>query len=406
MIRLEECLYRIASHLCRLEASDQSRASCEGNSSGIDKRCKPAAIDQSIIAASGRDSCKPATCSAGSNANNDDGCCTSSAPTSDDDCADGCCKPSSQPMDNCSEGSCRPVTLPPRDCNGGSCPAAARAIDIDIDADYCCTPSVEEKDGSAESCCKQSTKDQGSFQSGGPDCALSCCGPNSQRPPTDLPTCSEHLTKAFAQFESLIRRGKCLCQRLMEEMNFCCCSAENTSCTSHTSPLRSGSAISAQPSECKTELFQKTSTANAAREQATKKLSEEGRIVGLPSQDAEGMAAREHVVLNVTGMTCTGCSKKLTNVLHGIPGLSNIKVTFVSGTAAFELDPGNERISVEDIVTLVERQTGFKLARVTSGYMHLDVLLESSSIRHLEEASPDGLVSVEKVCTLQEVVVD
>ncbi|KAI7339676.1 heavy metal translocatin [Hortaea werneckii] len=109
------------------------------------------------------------------------------------------------------------------------------------------------------------------------------------------------------------------------------------------------------------------------------------------------MAAREHVVLNVTGMTCTGCSKKLTNVLHGIPGLSNIKVTFVSGTAAFELDPGNERISVEDIVTLVERQTGFKLARVTSGYMHLDVLLESSSIRHLEEASPDGLVSVEKV---------
>ncbi|KAI7282503.1 heavy metal translocatin [Hortaea werneckii] len=96
-------------------------------------------------------------------------------------------------------------------------------------------------------------------------------------------------------------------------------------------------------------------------------------------------------------MTCTGCSKKLTNVLHGIPGLSNIKVTFVSGTAAFELDPGTERISVEDIVPLVERQTGFKLARVTSGYMHLDVLLEPTSVRHLEEASPDGFVSVEKV---------
>ncbi|RMZ30705.1 hypothetical protein D0859_05188 [Hortaea werneckii] len=109
------------------------------------------------------------------------------------------------------------------------------------------------------------------------------------------------------------------------------------------------------------------------------------------------MAAREHVVLNVAGMTCTGCSKKLTNVLHGIPGLSNIKVTFVSGTAAFELDTGNDRISVEEIVPLVERQTGFKLARVTSGYMHLDVLLESSSIRHLEEATPDGFVSVEKV---------
>ncbi|OTA31894.1 hypothetical protein BTJ68_09226 [Hortaea werneckii EXF-2000] len=301
-------------------------------------------------------------------------------------------------MNKCSDDSCTPVTLPsrpPGDCTGRSCLAAASGIDVD--AYDCCTPSVDNKDDSTEGCCKQMAKEQGSSQSRGPDCALSCCDPKSQRRRTDLPTCSEHLAKAFAQFQSLIKREKCLCQRLMEEMDFCCCSTENTSCTSHTSPLRSGSAISAQPSECKTELFQKTSTANAAREQATKRLSEEGKIVGLPFQDAEGMAAREYVVLNVTGMTCTGCSKKLTNVLHGIPGLSNIKVTFVSGTAAFELDPGNERISVEGIVPLVERQTGFKLARVTSGYMHLDVLLESSSIRHLEEASPNGFVSVEKV---------
>ncbi|RMY60769.1 hypothetical protein D0865_01357 [Hortaea werneckii] len=96
-------------------------------------------------------------------------------------------------------------------------------------------------------------------------------------------------------------------------------------------------------------------------------------------------------------MTCTGCSKKLSNVLCGIPGLSNIKVTFVLGTAAFELDPGIERISVEDIVPLIERKTGFKLSRVTSGYMHLDVLLEPSAVRHIEEDSPNGFVSVEKV---------
>lgn len=152
-------------------------------------------------------------------------------------------------------------------------------------------------------------------------------------------------------------------------------------------------------------MFQKTSTAHAARDQATKRLSE-GKVVGLPSPDAERAAAREHVVLNVAGMTCTGCSKKLSNVLHGIPGLSNIKVTFVSGTAAFNLDEGTEQLKVQDLVPLIERQTGFKLSRVTSGLMHLDVLLEPSAVRHLEDNFSNGLVSVEKVCTLREVVAD
>lgn len=347
---------------------------------------------------SGEDLDKPATCSTGGNANNDDTCCTSPVPISDSNCANDCCKPSGKRMNNCSDDMCTPMTLPPSDCTGVSGPATAG--DIDVRPYDCCIRSVYEKDDTTECCCRQSTKDQASTQSKGSDCAFSCCDASS-----NTPTCSEHLAKAVARFESLIRQGKCLCQRLMDEMSFCCCSTENAPCTSHTPPPRSGSTISAQPSECKAEIFQKTSTAHAARDQATQRLSD-AEVVGPPSGDAERTAAREHVVLNVTGMTCTGCSKKLSNVLCGIPGLSNIKVTFVLGTAAFELDPGIERISVEDIVPLIERKTGFKLSRVTSGYMHLDVLLEPSAVRHIEEDSPNGFVSVEKVRTLRIVVLD
>ncbi|KAI7109163.1 heavy metal translocatin [Hortaea werneckii] len=69
----------------------------------------------------------------------------------------------------------------------------------------------------------------------------------------------------------------------------------------------------------------------------------------------------------------------------------------VECTAAFNLDEGTEQLKVQDLVPLIERQTGFKLSRVTSGLMHLDVLLEPSAVRHLEDNFSNGLVSVEKV---------
>ncbi|RMY56217.1 hypothetical protein D0865_03765 [Hortaea werneckii] len=66
--------------------------------------------------------------------------------------------------------------------------------------------------------------------------------------------------------------------------------------------------------------------------------------------DVEHNAAREHVVLGVSGMTCTGCSTKMQNVLESIPGLYKPQVTFVSGTAAFELDGDTYRINYNPLI--------------------------------------------------------
>lgn len=102
------------------------------------------------------------------------------------------------------------------------------------------------------------------------------------------------------------------------------------------------------------------------------------------------------MVLNVDGMTCTGCSKKLMNVLNGVSGISNPKVTFVSGSATFELEHRNESTALDDVLSLIERQTGFKFSRVINEYQHVDVLMNSSVAQQLERESPDGLVNVEK----------
>lgn len=50
-------------------------------------------------------------------------------------------------------------------------------------------------------------------------------------------------------------------------------------------------------------------------------------------------AAREHVVLNVTGMDCSGCASNLTRALQAVPGTDNVKVTFITTTAELDLDP-------------------------------------------------------------------
>lgn len=110
--------------------------------------------------------------------------------------------------------------------------------------------------------------------------------------------------------------------------------------------------------------------------------------------DVEHNAAREHVVLGVSGMTCTGCSTKMQNVLELIHGLYKPQVTFVSGTAAFELDGDVARIA--EVLPLIERRTGFKCSRIVEGYQYLDLRMTPQMAKQLEDSCNEGLISVVK----------
>jgi copper chaperone CopZ len=59
-------------------------------------------------------------------------------------------------------------------------------------------------------------------------------------------------------------------------------------------------------------------------------------------------AAREHVVFHVIGMICTECDVKLSRVLQAIREVLNIQVTFVTGTADFNLNLSE--CSAEDVL--------------------------------------------------------
>jgi copper chaperone len=48
----------------------------------------------------------------------------------------------------------------------------------------------------------------------------------------------------------------------------------------------------------------------------------------------------ETTVLTVTGMTCGGCVKSVTNVLTALPGVTKADVTLQPGEARIEFDAG------------------------------------------------------------------
>lgn len=76
----------------------------------------------------------------------------------------------------------------------------------------------------------------------------------------------------------------------------------------------------------------------------------------------------EHAVLAVKGMTCTGCENKLRRTLHGIPALSNVKVSLVLCRAEFDFD--KEMADVASLVQLIENRSGFSAEIIKAGSTH------------------------------------
>ncbi|KAG8624939.1 hypothetical protein KVT40_006690 [Elsinoe batatas] len=111
-----------------------------------------------------------------------------------------------------------------------------------------------------------------------------------------------------------------------------------------------------------------------------------------PTGDAEQGGHLEHVLLNVQGMTCTGCENKLIRALESTPGVSNIKTSFLNSRADFDLDEAVTKS--EDLVRRVHTMTGFQVARLQSTHQSIEVVMEKSKARKLMLMGIPGLVDV------------
>ena len=112
-----------------------------------------------------------------------------------------------------------------------------------------------------------------------------------------------------------------------------------------------------------------------------------------PVGDVElGLAGKEHIVLNVSGMTCTGCETKLSRTLATLPSVSGLKTSLVLSRAEFDLDKSLH--SAQQIIKHLERTTEFKCEQITNRGSTLDLICTGDAADFVKQDWPEGVIEI------------
>lgn len=203
--------------------------------------------------------------------------------------------------------------------------------------------------------------------------------------------CSLHLQKAFEEYSAQLERGLCICRGILERLDVCCGSVRPPrSIPKPSSAIKPDARVdrlstkqSCSSACCERKAVSEScsltgpSNCSVSKRITNDKGCQNSQLSRTKTSDIESDAAREHVVFRVSGMTCTGCSKKVANVLKKTGGLSAVKVTFVTGIAELDLD--TSVLDTDNLLQRLERETGFKFSRIVSDHQSLDVVVNRST---------------------------
>ncbi|CDM36106.1 hypothetical protein DTO013E5_9810 [Penicillium roqueforti] len=118
--------------------------------------------------------------------------------------------------------------------------------------------------------------------------------------------------------------------------------------------------------------------------------------------DLEGQAIGvEHVVLSISGMTCTGCETKLNRTLATMSGVGNLRTSLVLSRAEFDLDLSIS--TVELVIKHLERTTEFKCEIIASNGSAMDIIVSGDPGLIVNQAWPQGVSDISLVgnCTIR-----
>ena len=118
-------------------------------------------------------------------------------------------------------------------------------------------------------------------------------------------------------------------------------------------------------------------------------------VLSAPVDVEKGLAGREHIVLSVSGMTCSGCETKLQRVLSPLASVNNLKTSLVLGRAEFDLD--HRSGSLADVLKHLGRTTEFKCERVSHLLPHgavIDVIAPGEATTFVRQRWPKGVTDV------------
>lgn len=228
-----------------------------------------------------------------------------------------------------------------------------------------------------------------------------CCGSSKK---SLGPACGSHLEAAFQKYASYLKLGRCICRSVLAPIETCCSQEIREKATNSGTTMKWDSKSSITPSERqldgryvgKSTKADRALPADKIDTSATRATQRNPEPFSIKSDDVELGCLNEVTLVSfsISGMTCTGCSKKGMIVLDRIPGVADGRINFIASTGEFKLDP---QMTAAKVISQFERETGFKCCRVMKKFQTLDVIMSKSEANHLERNLPSGIDSIFRV---------
>ncbi|TQV97503.1 heavy metal translocating P-type ATPase [Cordyceps javanica] len=308
-------------------------------------------------------------------------CCSAPVVAVDKKCGDGCCsKPAEStnlPADSVAKQPAEKLVTSGNACSASCCekPAAKRGC-----ADSCCDEPNLAVQASSDICSKKSTgktnrnvtcDENLSADKSLPD---SCCNSPSAKKNSADACCEEspNVGRADSCCKSPPTKKSCV--------DACCemppIAAESCADSCSEEPLVA--AGSCADSCCDVPITVDNPDCEMAIE-AIADMEDQGH-------------GKEHVILSISGMTCTGCETKLSRTLAGVSAVKDLKTSLVLSRAEFNIDL---RLgSVVEVIKHLERTTEFKCERIQNQGFSLDLVISGEPSKFIDRAWPDGVIEM------------
>jgi Cu2+-exporting ATPase len=108
----------------------------------------------------------------------------------------------------------------------------------------------------------------------------------------------------------------------------------------------------------------------------------------------KGGVAREHVVISVSGMTCTGCETKLKRTLGSLTYVSKLQTSLVLARVELNINPNVA--SADDVIKHLHRTTEFKCEVISNQGCSLDFICSGDPAALVSSEWPVGVLDVRR----------
>jgi heavy metal translocating P-type ATPase len=176
-----------------------------------------------------------------------------------------------------------------------------------------------------------------------------------------------------------------------------CCEPAGTDCAPSTQ-TSSCTALSVDGTADKTKAsYCAVLTSGFCSDKKTNAIVDTSEIT--PTRDnadiEKGSTGREHVILSVSGMTCTGCETKLKRTLGTLKYIANLRISLVLARVEFDIPAGPN--TAEDVIKHLHRTTEFKCEKVSNQGASLDLICSGDQMALIKGDWPDGVLEVKSL---------